>query len=447
MASSSRGHEPHWWHITGARHDGKPIHFEAKVFYYRGTGHLYWELRRVVMYFCERVGIKRFELSRMLKKQRATWLALFAPMEIDEEVAIQKSAKAHLCSASATLAEGSSGLVRDEWTISTQGLVGLLLAWAVVRRGDDGRQYARAMLTALLARHATGVERVGAMACRLWRNAQLAGVQCDAATEHQETCMHCAAIPSRPTPGAPAEFIQLVCRFVGIALVCKAAAAVIREFSQEVAESEARGGQTEDALGHTLLKWRGKLRRVDEHFKQRMVVEQVRNGQARSARDVVAATRQASKAASERWTDNLISSSVMGAWKRFGEAPLDRVCSIAEDAARIGNTGEETEVYSLWSQRHGEGLWLAPQASCGQSVTSLGSRSRRTTRARLELIPEGLRGIDSPEAPGSACGSRTSEFNGNLRLFWGLPPPPRPPRPRSILRFTDCNSSLGRRNS
>ena len=110
------------------------------------------------------------------------------------------------------------------------------------------------------------------------------------------------------------------------------------------------------------MKCETRLSRLDEDY--RLAVQARRRAASINSSECVAAVdvelRGASRLA-RRWSDKAIQEHVADAWDRFDE-DFGQVHSVVEDAARLGNPAEETIVYQRWSNAHGCGHWMLPQA-------------------------------------------------------------------------------------
>ena len=101
-----------------------------------------WELRRIVVPMVENFK-KKLDLHRIIKSQRVGWQAHCTLLGVNLDDVLFPSFRAASHSDQADLEDER---VQDEWTVTTVGLVGVLLFWAEHRRLKTQRARAAAML-------------------------------------------------------------------------------------------------------------------------------------------------------------------------------------------------------------------------------------------------------------------------------------------------------------
>lgn len=245
------------------------MNYEAKCFYYPADCAVHWELRRFV------IGLSSggsssgaLQLHKMLKHSDDLWFNFCDALDLDKSACCQQSTRAHSSRGGASSSD--ERFIRDEWTLSTEGLVAFLLSWCTLRRGGENRDRAKATLSSLAHTFTTRGRVLAEWVASLQSKPKECGSDCDENLERGLPCLHCLTVPVRTEPNNAMEFVAEFLADARMARHCQATAAIAKWFiqafnAQVIAEVSA--AQPGDPLQHPLVAVNGRLRRVDEDFR------------------------------------------------------------------------------------------------------------------------------------------------------------------------------------
>ena len=341
----------------------EPFTFKTVVY---DSGHVWWELRRVLHVFY--TGIKEVvQTHKELLKWRVVLSALFLRLATTYEVHILESRRA----AEHNHNEVQNPMCRQEYMVSSFGTLVLLLWLATARRKVEEKQRAKAVLIgwlrALLNPGQVDIGRIIAAA--------VPGCLQECTENCKEgTCCHMQGVVNMLPPGAGGaaaqvslhEAVHLLVHLVHIIVKRNAAAAtltsVLEQLAQKVDEGAPSAQAQTDPLKEELMMGNKRKLRIDEDFKA-VVTDQVRFGRRVLTGAEVVATTNVDEKRVRVWTQAKMLAYQAACFRRIAVAG---VFGIAEDASRISCPGEETVVYNLWSDQADIGCFPPIQAISGQ---------------------------------------------------------------------------------
>eukprot|EP00971_Amphidinium_carterae_P352444 6492597-Amphidinium_carterae.7 len=359
--------------IVVATESGHAVDAEQKAWVH-ASGRVLWELRRYCSAYLPRR--QKLNLSHYLRDNKGNLRVWFETVgAVDALMESQHAVKDR---------DGQlHSYHHAEYSISTRGVIAMLLGSAVYRRVAAEKQLCFHVLVGLFratnpvqvldratidAIHFTvdvkskvitwkAVREHGLRHCHLCRIGA-SGVFC---SHMQEVLDEYASYDASSFHVAWARVLQ---RLFESANMCSAMLPVLQalaaELSKAIDESVSREEAARSIRGTELLTNPAskKRLRIDEDFKQFIAVDQAQTKQARSSAD---ATRSSGiyhglvTGNAREWTVQRVQAKVLAAKTQFqGEGVL----SLAFDSKRLGKPAEETAVYALFSPSSGAAAWL-----------------------------------------------------------------------------------------
>lgn len=364
-------YEPRWLGITlaGDGHGADDFVFKAVIY---TDGAVFWELRLLfaAMLYHRRV----IQTWKLLARERQAWQRSFAEvgLALDNELKSSKSA--------AKLRDPTGGRDHDpkqraEFTLSTKGVVAVLLCWYGMRHRRDERVRASEILLQLAQRlvvlQPNAGDCIGAFACQSRRLCRK-GAQADG-----DDCNHLAGIMSGfdtffAAPSAKTLVGGILGMEAGIVqgtMLCAASASFrqrIVAFVADLFDKSCPNLSRCDALAEQTpaLGCARKRPRIDEDLRRAVVNTVVREGRASSGAAWARATGSVAGSSCGRWEQDEMKAYLAAANKLLGDGVS--VVSIVEDASRIGDPAEDTMVYLAWSGKHDTGFYPPVQVFWGR---------------------------------------------------------------------------------
>lgn len=260
-----------------------------------------------------------------------------------------------------TLEDLESDKVQTEWSVSTFGLLGVLLFWSAKRHLRAERANAEAMLRAFVMQ--MKVEGVEADMVSL--HAPLVAPFRTTGLVENGMCCHLTGVLNARSSGDDAAFalVNFARNLNARAEECLACKNLLqtllrhteRKIHDHLSDPDAFAMDMEK-MTHVTFKKR-KLR-ADADYEKQIIEEQVKRKCTHNGRQGLRANGEFHPSTAQGWEREHLRGYIVVGW---------RVCSgpgtffITEDAARWGQPPEDTEIYSCWSGRERRGAFLPPQ--------------------------------------------------------------------------------------
>lgn len=359
------GRSAFWLPVAGHLSRGERFSSSLKAWIYT-TGeaeHTFWKLRRIFTLLLQGL-VQDTSCDLALRRHRATVVSYFLQLYMVEDAELKPSRRKE----SWMIAKGELGedfedpYVREEFSISTKGLLSMLLAWWRERRYSRDQERGRALLTSFLGAVLTPEHIAELDLVQLW---QESGGHCEFQTL-DGTCLHFETVrgvePSEDFACILAEQMGLMAKHMRVCGLARGTLISVLGFAEQRASTGIRSRACQQAAKISHPKGQQRLRRIDEDFKDNATSRLPALGRVRSAAAAVAVDDEVHNDAARDWSHQRIAAQLAAQWRLFGKEPLKGLVSLTLDGARIGNPGEETVVYAAWSDQHKEGCWCIPQA-------------------------------------------------------------------------------------
>lgn len=337
------------------------------------TGACAWELRRLFMNMQFRMQKGPY---RLILDQREQWLAEVESLGFDTAGMLAMSRR----QASYHMLEVDES-THEESTISTVGLVIVLLLWCTQRRRLDEQALAYALLCTLIAATVPDDDRMLVMNFALdadWlvecpahvlKTDGLVGA-CPHVSTHGVQVAQAYAAHSHPIH----RFVSALRCLFSLRALCPSLRAWCAKLVLQV--SEAVDLHMQSASGVDIVKFnesepRKRGTRYDEDYKRALSFELVKSKRIRRTTDW--SRTSGSLPSSTAWTfdETLLTAYMASARSELSGA---RFLSICFDGTRLGQPKREVNIYHAWSNDKQIGCWLAPQVP---PVGPLGDPSAR----------------------------------------------------------------------
>lgn len=349
MSSSGSRASTHWLHISAAcASSGNVVRFEANAWLYtQHNGELCWELRRFVLALADGMN-KSKEPARLARKGMDTMVAYFEACGFEEQRHMLPSARAfrEKRGRDREYADGFEYLIRSEASLTNEGLLLSLLAWAALRRHIEDRDRAVAILAAVIEALVSIDVCVGIDLAALREEALPMCLQ----RRPGGTCAHHVQPPSLDRCLDARK--QLLGYFIAIAKTCaicpanaRCTARIIEVLTPAMAKALPLLS-SQDPLKREHLRGSHCLLRIDEDYKHEAMYGRVGAGRARSGGDTRAADPQLSRDSARQFSHTDIDHLLSEQWHHYEHRPASGVFSVAEDVARLGNPAEDTTIYA-----------------------------------------------------------------------------------------------------
>lgn len=141
---------PHWLHVSCPLPSGRCEAVVLKVVVQaESEDSASWELRRILVYLLSHC--RDIKVCKVLKVNKPVLLALWGACGLSEDEDLRLSLRTLQQRASALQGSASTAQHREESSVSSRGLVLMLLAWAGLRKKHECKARAIALLQGLLA--------------------------------------------------------------------------------------------------------------------------------------------------------------------------------------------------------------------------------------------------------------------------------------------------------
>jgi hypothetical protein len=275
----------------------------------------------------------------------------------------RKAASAHARSLGRDACEAvSAGPFQQEWSISTLGLLQLLLVWALNKKTLASRILAKCVMTSWLA---VFIEPLAAALHAACQGCQAAASHlCQLGRDADGLCMHMRGILADACASGPdldaVQLTELLCKLFSISQSCTSTVAWYRQLMSTLSatiDTNVHGGRldvTADITRHRIGP-SGRKRRLDED----------------ACLQTALGLNHSHPCSSAAGRHNGVATSTASSFDRRGlvaymlAAPghfegVRHLC-ITTDGSRVGQPAEETNVYAAWSPDCSRSAWLAPQ--------------------------------------------------------------------------------------
>lgn len=319
-----------------------------------------WELRRLVLGL---IGdhLKVFRLHRIVKNQREAWHSFCQLFDRNLEDIVLPSSRA---AAHGEAEDYLNGMVQDEWTLTTSGLVITLLFWSAKRHRVEERGRSSGMLLAFLLQMRLGDVEAAVLEDRV----ALSATFCRCEPLQDGFCTHLAevlAARSRGKVDSASSIARLARNLTARAEVCLACKAMLVSLVEKVARRIVQSLRDPEAHPMDLLKmshvaFNKRKLRADHDYKEYIVVEQVKKRRTHLGRQGLRAAEEFDPQSASGWERERLKSYMAAGWRAFGSDQAS-VFFVTEDASRVGQPPEETQIYTLWHGSSMKGAYLPPQ--------------------------------------------------------------------------------------
>jgi hypothetical protein len=368
VAMVDAGREALWVTFAEA-HDAtseEPILLCWKAWRYAEHGLLFWEARRVMHSL---FGNEQLKLCKVLKVSKAVWTTLIEACDYKYEDLLKPSLRA----AADALARSSADpdprhdneFIRDEYSMDSRAvLLALLAEVSVARSSPAKKQRATSIMTCFLSwvlpvAHIRDFDRA----------ASLVEVRGDCPVQTANGfCIHVDPTTDYAAEGGVHRtIVGDMLALARTALICPSSAGLLRALLQWFAKSAfdtIQGLASADALKQPLLRCApGRLRRVDEDYRHRLMTSSVVKKHANSGAQAMAVDDDVEhpQNLNRAWIGTRTRTYLQSCWEDVDDTPLDGIISLAEDGSRIGNPATDTVVFAAWLARRDRGLWLPCQ--------------------------------------------------------------------------------------
>ena len=254
-------------------------------------------------------------------------------------------------------------LIKAEWSITTTLLLSGLVSWSAWRRSKTDRQLGMSTLVALLQNFLTA-DQIGSLDVASAH--RVAVRQCP--TRHGLHCKHALPQPLlEDASAARGELAQFLAELGRSSARCLANKHLLRSLLGTLATMISRraphsAAGTTDGLKQMHLEGPAQHLRIDEDYKEQVLRGRAHDGSPMDVRSFTAIDRQLARDTGRQLAKGDIAAILERQWHEYNSGQPDGVYGIAEDAATIGNPGEDMMSFAFWSARQKHAFWLVPQA-------------------------------------------------------------------------------------
>ena len=338
------------------------INFKAAVF---NEGPVYWELRRIFIVLCEG-SRKTLRLHKIIHQNKASWDTTWQHFGLNPADVLKPSLRAAMARSQDDV---NDPYVSGEFTVSTAGLLTLLLNQAATRHKVAERDVAEGMLRAWLLKCGSSAvlaeDAIRGAWGRFKHLCTLAprtndrcpcsnhffGVDLDRTLLRMSwatfTSMMVRAVPMMELPGVGCDVVRHVTQAWVQALVTHI-------------ENVLRLSEAGDILKQPPLKFGSQQRslRIDEDYKQSVVVDLVKSGKAHCGWSTLRAHGDCDASCATWWEADRLGGYHAAVQRQFHDS---MTISVTQDGKRRGNPAEDYVLYQLWDAKKELGCHLAPQ--------------------------------------------------------------------------------------
>jgi len=366
--------------------DGQHVDINWKAYEYQDAA-VYWEARMV--FGCYNNGTRKdMELHKWIKKLEPSLNGLLAAWGVVYNHAVKPSFKA---AAYRSEEEVLDPHVRNEWTMSTIGVLALLVLWSTTSHSRAKRVRASAMLSAWMSRL---LEPSLCTTSAFLRHVRSHASSCQQGLVTEGVCTHlvdcckgCVGADQRQVWNSAAD---IAASWYGLGAHCKAASACLSAVAQVWSGSMDQRlgtlGLASDVTKETPMQGPKRKLRVDEDLRHHYSQGSVRSKRVHSGAQLAKATADVAVETARRWDDQTLLQYRAAAWATFEEG---NIVSIASDGSRIGDPAEETIVFIAWDAKSDRAVFLPPQAF-SEHTHNIGTQSTNGRHHLTDCAASGL---------------------------------------------------------
>lgn len=351
-----------YFDVAAVDDDGTRIATSCKVWVYDASGRAMWELRRLFRPVFDGRGTGAYSTDAQIRVQKPAWRQWcdLLGWDFDDKFRPSMKSVAALGINVPRAVAHWEDEVREEPSMETGAVFCMLLMWAVARR-RRAEQTLAFLLLAALVQTLLSAERIASMQWGAWFDSCRAA--CSAPT-HRGECSHAAPFVFNGDGALHRQFAAYMQRLARCSFSCPCASRILRmalELLSSLALRTVLVISRRNPLKEQHFKvGTGRLARVDE---DRRAVVASRGRGCSTAEAAACADPELGDASRtvRRWSARSIQLHVASSVAAHSTG-LHGIHSLVEDAAGLGNPGEETVVYQHWSASSGFGHWLVPQA-------------------------------------------------------------------------------------
>ena len=350
-ATTPCSHTVHMLETGATTMHGEAILINWKACVYTMSGKVFWEVRQVLHDFYGDIG-GALEEKNFFRNNKIKMEASFAQLNLDFDVEFKPSFKS-FCSKYPG-APVTDPYIREEYGVSTVGLLAWMMHWAHSRRCACERDRAVTILEAFLS--AFFVLDDLDDRCIFDKVAECSA-ECANGADGDGLCFHIRdeiAKTDRLWPKqAPHNWRDSLSAMSRLhqSVDCLCLQKGTSELLGFLATSVDSGAPDRLVANPSSISFKrlktaaGNYKRVDEHFKDDCAVAHIRDGKCRSAGQSIKVWSTSGESSGRTWERNYVLARNVAAKE---EMPCERVLWISEDAGRAGQPKEETMSYWLY---------------------------------------------------------------------------------------------------
>lgn len=355
--------QPWYFHRVGLDEHGGTVTLAWKASAWGADGHTFlaWELRRVLesLSYSSSNPIKDFKnhtfplIAEHLRKMGVESVE-------DDLIPSRKSMRAK-----GVKEEDWPAFVRDEWGVSTGGLLLILCGCLMVRRGKHKVRSAAVLLLfleAVLPADCCSQDDVSECVASL----EMTPAMCDGQAQGADICHHVEfvhqVLSSKASGCQQSALAKILIDIAQGPCLCPSVGAWLSDFISVVGKmllSILEDTCSDDPLNAQDLRGKKRRRRMDEDMKLAVCEKLHSSGRARNGRVWARATGHCSDKAMDRIRDKYLAGYMASIHERYHESDSFRTVL---DGARIGEPASEYSVGMLEDCASGSGAWIPPQA-------------------------------------------------------------------------------------
>jgi hypothetical protein len=368
--SSDRPYRPHWISGQVVLPNASTLRAKLKCYEYNKGGE-FWEIKGIIAAFCTQAKLP--PTHQFIKKNFALWKMgwehigvqpcdVFIPSETAYSASLKRKPPVGIVDLTA---EVDPDLVRQEFTLRTDGVIMALLQWSLFSRKGVHEVRAKYLLQLFLELTCDGKE----LAKIAWEDMLAECVEECPLVNASGSCVHLtqwrqagAIVASHVVHK---HVVSKLLAITGTSRFCDASAALlirsVAVVSQCVKETIA-DRETDDVRKQAPTGSHEKRKRNDEDYKH-FVVTEARRKRMASTSSQVAAVLEGTRAESKcrKWNLRRNAKYVSALWAVTTKGPVDGIYSMAPDATRLGQPARDFLCGPIWIARHRIGSWCVPQ--------------------------------------------------------------------------------------
>ena len=351
--------EPQYIDASGFAASGQSLACRLKALVY-DDGAVFFELRGPIDSFMSSRN-DLVKLVRWFKQHAEPFATMLGTMGTTLECEVRPSMQAALAWGGQ---RANDEYVRQEWTVTTTGLVVLFVMWATTRHARGDQERAMAMLAQVFSIILQQEDLPSITRSTLEITTRDTGAQCNRwYGGDMDSCRHISVAKNALAAGGPRSFVLGLIQLARDADTCEAARQVVADVLNSIVEAlDQRLRQCPfPSDAHTALACRGglsKRRRVDEDIKVQGSGMLIRR-QTTSVAQFLQNSGHVSGKTSAMWEGEFLKT--YAATMKLG-LDVSGVCNVTEDAARAGRPAEDCIAYMYWEASSNRSAYLPFQA-------------------------------------------------------------------------------------